>query len=180
MNIARFLTALEFAAHKHRAQQRKSCEKIPYINHPITVARILAESGGVQEDDVLIAAVLHDTIEDTDTTADEVTALFGPAVGSLVLEVTDDKSLPKARRKELQIEHGPSLSPGAALIKLADKIANVSDLCRSPPEDWQQERLVEYVLWSEAVVKNLKVENVPLLARFHEAVACGKQQLGME
>lgn len=180
MNISRFLAALDFAAYKHRAQRRKSSEGIPYINHPIAVARLLAEVGGVQEEDVLIAALLHDTIEDTATTADEVTAAFGSTVCGLVLEVTDDKSLPKARRKELQIEHGPALSPGAALIKLADKIANVSDLCRAPPEDWSRERLVEYLLWSDAVVRNLRVDNAPLLARFHEAAACGKEQLGME
>lgn len=180
MNIVRFLTALEFAAHKHRDQRRKSSEKIPYINHPIAVARLLAEVGGVRDDDVLIAALLHDTIEDTETTPDEITAAFGPAVCKLVLEVTDDKDLPKARRKELQIEHGPSLSPGAALIKLADKISNVGDLCRSAPEGWTQERLVEYVLWAEAVVRNLPVDNTALLARFHEAASCGKEQLGVK
>jgi guanosine-3',5'-bis(diphosphate) 3'-pyrophosphohydrolase len=180
MNIARIFTALEFAAHKHRVQKRKSSEGIPYINHPITVARLLADVGGVQEEDVLIAAVLHDTIEDTETTADELTAAFGPAVCALVLEVTDDKSLPKARRKQLQIEHGPSLSPGAALIKLADKIANVADLCRSAPADWSQERIVEYVRWSEAVVGSLRLDNPPLLAKFREAAACGKKQLGCE
>jgi (p)ppGpp synthase/HD superfamily hydrolase len=179
MNIVRFLTALEFAAHKHRDQRRKSSEKVPYINHPIAVARLLAEVGGVRDDDVLIAAILHDTIEDTETTADEITAAFGPAVCALVQEVTDDKSLPKARRKELQIEHGPALSPGAALIKLADKISNVGDLCRCAPEGWTQERMVEYILWADAVVRNLPVDNAPLLARFQEVASCGRQQLGV-
>jgi guanosine-3',5'-bis(diphosphate) 3'-pyrophosphohydrolase len=179
MNIARFLIALDFAAHKHRAQRRKS-EDIPYINHPIAVAKLLAEVGGVRDEDVLIAALLHDTLEDTETTADEITAAFGPVVCGLVQEVTDDKSLPKAKRKQLQIEHAPSRSPGAALIKLADKISNVGDLCRKPPEGWTQERLVEYVLWADAVVRNLPVDNAPLLARFHEVAACGKQQLGVQ
>jgi guanosine-3',5'-bis(diphosphate) 3'-pyrophosphohydrolase len=179
MNVVRFLTALEFAAQKHSAQRRKSNEDIPYINHPIAVARLLAEVGGVRHDNVLMAALLHDTLEDTATTADELTAAFGPVVCGLVQEVTDDKTLPKTQRKQLQIEHAPSRSPGAALIKLADKISNVGDLCRSPPAGWSQERLVEYVLWADAVVRKLPVDNGPLLARFHEVASCGKQQLGI-
>jgi guanosine-3',5'-bis(diphosphate) 3'-pyrophosphohydrolase len=179
MNIAVFLSALEFAANKHCGQYRKSKEKIPYINHPISVARLLAEVGRVRDQNILIAALLHDTIEDTDTTPEEITAAFGPEVCSLVLEVTDDKSLPKATRKQLQIDHAPSLSPGAALIKLADKICNVSDLCRVPPDGWTHERLVEYLLWADAVVRNLPVDNGPLLARFQEVASCGRQHFGL-
>jgi GTP diphosphokinase / guanosine-3',5'-bis(diphosphate) 3'-diphosphatase len=168
MNVARLLAALEFAAVKHRAQRRKSGDDTPYINHPIQVARLLAEVGGVTDEDVLIAAVLHDTLEDTATTREELLAAFGPVVLRLVEEVTDDKSLPKAERKRLQIAHASSRSAGAAAIKLADKIANVGDLSQSPPPDWSSARLGEYVAWAEEVVRNLPKVNSALETRFAE------------
>src|SRR5262249_43597128 len=132
MSVTRLLQAIDFAAQKHSGQRRKSADAAPYINHPLRVARLLAEVGGVEDEEVLIAAVLHDTLEDTPTPPDELEAAFGPAVRRLVQEVTDDKSLPKAERKRLQVAHAPGLSPGAALIKLADKIANVHDLAHAP------------------------------------------------
>jgi guanosine-3',5'-bis(diphosphate) 3'-pyrophosphohydrolase len=177
MNVARFLKALEFAAHKHRTQRRKCGNDIPYINHPIGVARILAEVGGVEDEDVLIAAVLHDTVEDTATTPDELEAAFGAVVRRLVEEVTDDKSLPKAERKQLQISHANELSVGATLIKLGDKIANVHDLSHAPPADWTLDRVREYLDWAEAVIRNLKKTNSALESRFAEVVQAGRQRL---
>jgi guanosine-3',5'-bis(diphosphate) 3'-pyrophosphohydrolase len=104
----------------------------------------------------LVAAVLHDTIEDTETTAAELISRFGPDVTSVVLEVTDDKSLPKARRKELQVQHAPSLSERAKLVKLADKICNLRDIQASPPADWSDERKREYFNWAGRVVTGLR------------------------
>lgn len=174
---ARILQALDFAAHKHRNQRRKSGEQIPYINHPINVARLLAEAG-VDDEDVLIAAILHDTIEDTETTREELNAAFGAKVCALVEEVTDDKSLPKAERKLRQISHAAELSPGATLIKLGDKTANCRDLSKAPPANWNRERVIEYLDWSERVVGNCAKVNDHLLERFRQVVAEGRTAAG--
>ncbi len=177
MSITLILKAIDLAADKHRGQRRKSDEGVPYINHPISVARILAEVGGVENEDVLIAAILHDTLEDTATTREELDAAFGPVVLQLVEEVSDDKSLPKAERKRLQIDHARLLSPGAALIKLADKIANVRDLANAPPADWSVDRIREYLDWAEQVVGNCPDVNRALLACFKEDLRKGRQKL---
>ena len=162
--------AISFAAKKHKTQKRKGADKEPYINHPLEVLNLLANVGKVEDFDVLIAAVLHDTIEDTDTTKEEVTKLFGNQVCEMVLEVTDDKSLPKAERKQLQIEHAPHLSHGAKLIKLADKISNICDVTENPPDGWSLERRVEYVEWGEKVVAGLRGADENLEKQFDELV----------
>jgi guanosine-3',5'-bis(diphosphate) 3'-pyrophosphohydrolase len=174
MPFTRLLVALDFAAEKHRSQRRKSAGDVPYINHPIRVARLLAEVGGAEDENVLMAAALHDTVEDTATAIAELEAAFGPAVRRLVEELTDDKSLPKAERKRLQIVHAADISPDAALIKLADKIANVADLSHSPPADWSNQRIREYFDWAEAVVERLPKVNAALEARFAEVVTEGR------
>ncbi len=160
------LRAVEFAAHKHRSQRRKDAAESPYINHPITVARLLAEQGGVVNLDVLCAALLHDTIEDTATTADELRESFGACVAAIVLEVTDDKSLPKEKRKQLQIEHAAALSFEAKMVKLADKIANVGDVLHAPPADWSADRRAEYFVWASLVVNGLRGASPTLEAIF--------------
>ncbi|MBI2993200.1 MAG: bifunctional (p)ppGpp synthetase/guanosine-3',5'-bis(diphosphate) 3'-pyrophosphohydrolase [Gammaproteobacteria bacterium] len=156
---ARLLNAVAFAAHKHRDQRRKGEDKSPYVNHPIEVAELLAGTGGVGEMNVLMAAVLHDTIEDTDTTLKELEAAFGSEVRALVEEVTDDKSLPKDVRKRLQIEHAARLSDAAKLIKLADKIANVRDMTDHPPSGWPLQRRLEYLDWAERVMAGCRGVN---------------------
>ncbi|XP_014333540.1 guanosine-3',5'-bis(diphosphate) 3'-pyrophosphohydrolase MESH1 isoform X3 [Bos mutus] len=132
--VAQLLEAADFAARKHQRQRRKDPEGTPYINHPIGVARILTHEAGITDIVVLQAALLHDTVEDTDTTLDEVELHFGDQVRRLVEEVTDDKTLPKLERKRLQVEHAPQSSPGAKLVKLADKLYNLRDLNRCTPE----------------------------------------------
>ncbi|MFL7870366.1 MAG: HD domain-containing protein, partial [Anaerolineales bacterium] len=139
-NTGQLFEAIRFAADKHRDQRRRDGAKSPYINHPIEVVQLLWKVGEVRDMNVLLAAILHDTVEDTDTRPEEISDRFGDEVRSLVLEVTDDKSLPKARRKRLQIEHAPHISFGAKLIKLADKSCNVRNLISMPPEDWSLER----------------------------------------
>ena len=167
----RLLDALAFAAERHRDQRRKGAEASPYINHPIEVARVLAAEGCVTDADVLMAAILHDTIEDTATTADELRQRFGPIVAALVEEVTDDKALPSAERKALQIAHAGALSPGARLVKLADKICNVRDMGRSPPVGWPLERRRAYFDWAAAVVAGLRGTHAGLEAAFDAAMA---------
>ncbi|XP_050081650.1 guanosine-3',5'-bis(diphosphate) 3'-pyrophosphohydrolase MESH1 [Anopheles aquasalis] len=160
--LVAYTKCINFAAIKHRDQRRKDKEETPYINHPIGVAYILSSEGGISDSDVLSAAILHDTVEDTDTTFEEIENHFGPTVRSLVQEVTDDKSLPKQERKRLQIEHARTISHGAQLVKLADKIYNLRDLQRCRPKDWTEERCQEYFRWAKQVCDNLKGTNEPL------------------
>jgi len=150
------ITALAFAADKHKNQRRKDADASPYINHPIALANLLLNEAGVEDQGVLIAAVLHDTIEDTDTTEQELVRHFGKDVADIVLEVTDDKALPKAERKRLQIEHAAHISRRAKLVKLADKICNLRDITSSPPADWSVDRKREYFDWAKSVVDELR------------------------
>ncbi len=174
------LEALHFAAAKHRDQRRKDVVASPYINHPIAVARLLASEGGVTDLVTLQGAILHDTVEDTETTPEELERHFGPAVRQLVAEVTDDKGLPKGDRKRLQIEHAPHLSPQAQQIKIADKTANVYDITASPPANWSLDQRREYLDWAEQVVAGCRGCN-PSLERFYDQVmAQGRQALEAE
>lgn len=146
---ARLLEAACFAANKHRDQRRKDADATPYINHPLEVARILTDAG-VNDTEVLMAAILHDTIEDTKTTAEELTSAFGERVCGLVLEVTDDKSLEKLERKRLQVVKAPTKSDEAKMVKIADKLANLRDF-KSPPVGWSEARIGAYFQFSEMV-----------------------------
>jgi GTP diphosphokinase / guanosine-3',5'-bis(diphosphate) 3'-diphosphatase len=168
---ARLLDAIHFAAQRHRDQRRKDREASPYINHPLALAQLLAVDIGIDDPDVLIAAILHDTVEDTETSLDELRERFGETVASIVAEVTDDKALPKHRRKALQVEHAPHKSPGAALVKLADKICNLRDIASSPPADWSLQRRRDYFDWAKQVIDGLPPVNAPLLALFEQAYA---------
>ncbi|MBK6293409.1 MAG: bifunctional (p)ppGpp synthetase/guanosine-3',5'-bis(diphosphate) 3'-pyrophosphohydrolase [Rhodoferax sp.] len=154
--LGAFVKAVAFAANKHRNQRRKDAEASPYINHPIALANVLANEGGVDDVTVLCAAVLHDTIEDTETTPEELQAIFGPKVASVVMEVTDDKSLEKSIRKQRQVEHAPHISTEAKLVKLADKISNLRDILATPPADWSADRKQTYFDWAARVVAGLR------------------------
>jgi guanosine-3',5'-bis(diphosphate) 3'-pyrophosphohydrolase len=179
-NLNKLLEAASFAAKKHRYQKRKGSDGEPYINHPLEVANLLANIGKIEDYDVLIAAVLHDTVEDTETNPEEITELFGEKVCRYVLEVTDDKSLPKAERKQLQVEHAPHLSYGAKLIKLGDKISNITDVTGNPPHDWSQERRLEYVIWGENVVAGLRGANENLEKYFDELAEKAKRKFSKD
>lgn len=170
------LTALLFAARKHRDQRRKDAEASPYINHPIEVAELLARTG-VEDLVTLRGAILHDTVEDTQTTAEEVESEFGPDVRAVVLEVTDDKSLPKQERKRLQVEHAPHLSPRAKQIKIADKISNVRAMAEEPPKDWSLDRKREYLDWADRVVAGCRGVNAALESIYDETMAEGRRAL---
>jgi len=168
---AHLLEAIAFAAAKHRDQRRKDPEASPYINHPITLAHLLATTGGIDDVVVLQAAILHDTIEDTQTVYAELLDRFGKEVADVVAEVTDDKSLPKEQRKELQVTHAPHASRQAALVKLADKICNLRDIAASPPRGWPLERQRDYFDWAKRVVDRLPPVSEPLSAAFEAAYA---------
>lgn len=178
--IALLLDALHFAADKHRFQRRKDPQASPYINHPIAAAELLARVGGVTDAVTLLAALLHDTVEDTETTPADLEERFGAEVRAVVAEVTDDKKLPKEERKRLQIEHAPHLSARAKLVKLADKICNVLDVTHHPPRDWTLKRRHEYLEWSAAVVAGCKGTNAELERHFAEVLAQGRARLDAE
>jgi guanosine-3',5'-bis(diphosphate) 3'-pyrophosphohydrolase len=171
------LRAANFAASKHSFQRRKDAEASPYINHPLALADVLANLGGVTDVQVLCAALLHDTIEDTETTAAELAHAFGPDIAGIVLEVTDDKSLPKQDRKDLQVAHAAHASTRAKLVKLADKLCNVRDMCASPPADWPDVRRREYFEWSKRVVDRMRGTNAALEDAFDEAWRSGMEAL---
>jgi guanosine-3',5'-bis(diphosphate) 3'-pyrophosphohydrolase len=170
-SLTKIFAALNFAADKHRLQRRKGGQETPYINHPINVVELLWRVGGVRDTDVLVAGILHDTVEDTATTLEELAAHFGPRVSALVAEVSDDKSLPKPERKRLQVERAPSLSPGAKLIRLADKAFNVYDVAYTPPTHWPHQRRVDYLAWTERVVAGMRGANAGLEAHYDAVLA---------
>lgn len=166
------LKALAFAAHKHRDQRRKDIEASPYINHPISLANVLCNEGHVTDMEVICAALLHDTIEDTATTPSELLREFGPAIRDIVLEVSDDKSITdKAERKRLQVEHAAHASHKAKLVKLADKISNLRDIVVSPPVEWSLDRRQEYFDWAKQVIDRLRGVHAGLERVFDDAYA---------
>ena len=176
-DISLFLKAVKFSAEKHRRQRRKDKQASPYINHPIEVAEILWTTGNVNDITVIVAALLHDTLEDTDTTPDELRIHFGEDVLALVLEVSDDKTLPKPERKRRQIEKAPFLSPRARLLKLADKICNIRDIANFPPHNWSWQRKFEYLEWAASVIDGLRGVNRELEIHFDETLAAAHKTL---
>jgi guanosine-3',5'-bis(diphosphate) 3'-pyrophosphohydrolase len=176
-SVSKLLLAASYAAQQHRDQRRKNDVAAPYINHPLSVASLLANEGGVVDVDLLIAALLHDTVEDTSTSNAELTELFGSEVSYLVSEVTDDKSLPKAQRKQLQIDQSPGKSERARQLKIADKICNVRDINASSPASWGIDRKVEYLDWAARVVDGCRGVNQKLDQLFDQELIQARTRL---
>lgn len=179
-DLKQLINAIDFAAIKHRFQKRKDPEATPYVNHPIKVARLLIEEGNVYDIDILMGAILHDTIEDTETTKEELIDNFGDKVTAYVVEMTDNKSIPKADRKRLQIENAPHKSPGAKLIKICDKICNVTDVVNNPPSWWELQRKKDYLEWAEKVVNALGDVHPKLYKIFNEKLSEGREILNAD
>jgi GTP diphosphokinase / guanosine-3',5'-bis(diphosphate) 3'-diphosphatase len=169
--FALVVEALAFAAERHRNQRRKDPAQTPYINHPIALVRVLVLEARILDPVVLCAALLHDTVEDTGTTPNEIEARFGLAVRDVVLEVTDDKRLPKAERKRRQVIHAAGASQPARLVKLADKICNLRDVAASPPVGWDLERQWAYFDWAREVVDQIRGTHPELEDLFDAAYA---------
>jgi (p)ppGpp synthase/HD superfamily hydrolase len=169
--VRRILAAAHFAAEKHAGQKRKGLAKEPYINHLIEVAELIVTASETLDTNLVMAGLLHDTIEDTDTTAHDLEERFGSDVTGLVLEATDDKSLPKETRKALQIETAPHKSFRAQTLKLADKISNLRSLLASPPAEWSSDRKRQYGEWARQVVQGFTQPNGVLKAQFERAYA---------
>jgi (p)ppGpp synthase/HD superfamily hydrolase len=166
--------AVHFAAEKHADQRRKGLRRKPYVNHLIEVADLLAEATAGNDAALIAAGYLHDTIEDTATTSDELKDLFGEDIRTLVLEVTDDKSLPKLERKRLQIEMTPKKSVRARLLKIADATSNVRTLEIDPPVDWNIDRMLDYIVWAEQVIASCRGLNAFLETAFDNAVVAAR------
>jgi len=160
--------ALEFAAGKHRNQRRKNVDATPYINHPIDLATLLINEANIEDISIIISAILHDTVEDTETTIDELKSQFGEKISKIVNEVTDDKKLPKTERKRLQIENATNSSYEAKMVKLADKICNLKDMTEQPPADWSIDRKREYFDWAKQVVDQIRGVNQKLETIFDD------------
>jgi guanosine-3',5'-bis(diphosphate) 3'-pyrophosphohydrolase len=168
-DVAVILRAAKFAADAHRDQRRKDQNSSPYINHPLALADLLANEGEITDPDVIVAALLHDVVEDTDTDIAEIHAKFGPVVAGIVAQVSDDKSLDPAERKRLQVVKAASKSDQAKLVKLADKTCNLRDIATAPPVDWPVERRIAYYDWARDVVQGLRGVNPQLERAFDQA-----------
>ena len=173
-NTLLLIKALSFSADKHRNQRRKDADATPYINHPINVVLTLMEIGKENNINLLVAAALHDTIEDTETKPEEIEKLFGKKVLAIVSEATDDKKLSKTERKLLQVTNAPHKSSKAKKLKLADKICNITDILNSPPTDWSKERKLDYLSWAEKVAVGLKGANVKLEKHLAKLIEKGR------
>ena len=161
--------AFDFAARKHAGQRRKGASAEPYVNHLAEVARLLAEATGGGDAQLVAAGLLHDTVEDTETTLDELAGEFGPGVAALVAEVTDDKTIEKAARKRLQVETAPRKSERARMLKLADLTSNLRSMVLSPPTDWSTERRRAYVAWARQVAAGCRGVDQTLEDAFERA-----------
>lgn len=170
-SFSRLTKAFHFAAEKHVDQRRKGDRAEPYVNHVIEVANLLARNGA--DEITILAGILHDTVEDTGTTFEELEKEFGNSVADVVREVTDDKSLPKQERKKLQIQHAAHASDRAKMVKLADKSANLRTLLESPPPDWEKKRITEYFTWAKSVVDGCRGVNKGLEKTFDDLYARG-------
>jgi len=176
-DLTKIFQACVFAANKHQDQIRKDQEGSPYITHPLFVAQVIWQIGGVADTNILVAAILHDTIEDTKTTPAELHKTFGKTILDIVLEVTDDKSLPKPERKRLQAVHAPNMTYPARIIKWGDKFVNCRDILKSPPKDWTLERRRNYIQWNADVLYRIRGANHALEAAFDEILKKSEIQL---
>jgi (p)ppGpp synthase/HD superfamily hydrolase len=168
-DLTRIMQAADEAARWHVDQRRKGQAAEPYINHLLEVACLVTTATEGREPDVVIAALLHDSVEDQGIAIEQIASAYGRKVADIVSEVTDDKSLPKAERKRLQVETAAHKSREARLIKLADKTSNVRAIANSPPPDWPVERRLDYVRWAGEVVARIRGTSPWLEQQFDEA-----------
>ncbi len=176
-NLPLLFKALNYAAEQHKSQRRKGMESVPYINHPIKVTTIITQFIPNASDELIAASILHDVVEDTDATVDDIKNKFGETIASIVQEVTDDKSLSKAESRRKQIENAPKLSYNAKIIRICDKIANVRDICGENIPDWDFKTKIEYLNWAEQVVYALDKFHEELEFTFKDEVRWGRLKI---
>jgi len=183
-SLALVSRAADYAARRHVRQRRNGASQEPYVNHLADVASLLAQSLHEPNPQLLAAAWLHDVLEDTCPTPEEyartkaeIERQFGPVVLGIVIEVTDDESLPKEERKRLQIATTAGKSREARLLKIADKTSNVYAVAVSRPVGWDGPRVVEYIRWAQAVVASCRGLNAELEKAFDTSVAAAQAAL---
>lgn len=169
--------AMQFAAEKHKGQFRKGNLNTPYINHPIKVAYVLRTIGGVEDEDIIAAALLHDVVEDTDATHADLENVFNKKVADIVLEVSDEKDKSKDFRKQHQIDNAKNLSIEAKLVRIADKICNIQDVCGEDAPNWSYERKYEYLEWAKEVVDQITGTHEMLEMTFYDEHRWGRLKL---
>jgi (p)ppGpp synthase/HD superfamily hydrolase len=170
--------ALSYAAQQHATHKRKGREALPYINHPIKVSTIITQYVPDASNELIAAAVLHDVVEDSETTVEDLKNMFGATIASIVEEVSDDKFLPKKEAKQKQIQNAPHLSHNAKLIRICDKIANVRDICgEDVPNDWDYKTKIEYLNWAEEVVNAMGKFHDELEFTFKDEVRWGRLKI---
>ena len=177
-NLVLLTRAADFAARRHAGQRRKGERAEPYVNHLTEVSSLLAAATDGADVVLVLGGLLHDTLEDTETTRAELAMHFGEEVAALVAEVSDDKSLPQAERKRLQVAGTPHKSTRAKLLKIADKTSNLRGLMESPPAGWSEARLRDYVVWAEEVVRSCRGLNSRLEAGFDAVYSEAKRRFG--
>jgi guanosine-3',5'-bis(diphosphate) 3'-pyrophosphohydrolase len=166
VSLQKVFEALEFAAYKHRRQKRKGAIGIPYINHPIEVAGMLVRSMNEPSKELIIAALLHDTMEDTDVSNEEIEEKFGKQISDIVSEVTDNMSLPSEKRRKIQIEKAHSLSYEARCIKITDKTCNIHDMLYTKVM-WSRKRKINYIIWAKNIVEQIQGTHNDLESAFN-------------
>ena len=176
-NLPLLFKTLNYAAEQHNAQRRKGMESVPYINHPIKVTNIISQFIPDASDELICASILHDVVEDTDATIDDIKNKFGDVIASIVQEVTDDKSLSKVESRRKQIENAPKLSYNAKIIRVCDKISNVRDICGENIPDWDYKTKIEYLNWAEQVVYALDKFHEELQFAFKDEVRWGRLKM---
>lgn len=170
-DLQQLVGSLSYSAVQHQDQRRKNARKTPYINHPIALLHVLVVEAGVQDKSALNGALLHDTIEDTDAEEEDLRARFGNAITDVVVAMSDDKSLPKDVRKQLQIDHAKDWNYSARLAEYADKICNMRDLLVEFPEGWTLQRVREFFDWAKAVIDQIRGTHEKLDVIFDEVYA---------
>ena len=173
------LRAADAAARWHAHQRRKGAAKEPYVNHLLEVASLVAEATQGNDPDLVVAALLHDAIEDQQVPSELIAREFGSKVARIVEELTDDKSLDKADRKRLQVETAGKKSREAKLIKLADKTSNLRAIAFSPAPEWSVKRRLDYIAWAKNVVAGLKGTSPWLEEQFERAVEAAERSFAV-
>uniref|UniRef100_A0A8R1XYA5 Guanosine-3',5'-bis(diphosphate) 3'-pyrophosphohydrolase MESH1 n=1 Tax=Onchocerca volvulus TaxID=6282 RepID=A0A8R1XYA5_ONCVO len=155
-DISLIIKAVDLAARRHRKQRRKDATQTPYVNHPIGVAYILTNEGQITDTATVIAAILHDTVEDTKTTDEEIRRMFGDEIADIVKECTVVKSIKREIRMKSQLEKASKLSRKAKLVQLADKLYNIRDIERCTPCGWTKQHVAEYISFAKDLLSNIR------------------------
>ncbi|EFO18322.1 hypothetical protein LOAG_10172 [Loa loa] len=160
--ISLIIEAVDLAARRHRQQRRKDAAQTPYVNHPIGVAYILTSEGQITDTTTIIAAILHDIVEHTKTTDEEIRKMFGDEIADIVKECTMVRSMKREARMKSELEKASKLSHKAKLVQLADKLNNIRDIERGTPLGWTKQHVTEYIIFAKDLLSKIRGIHGPL------------------